>query len=210
MQILGRDILISMAIVSIILIIHNKYKNERGVSLYNIGIMLFSLSMVIIFSLTGISPMSGFHLDIRIDEISFIPLKGIIEMLQDGITRHSFINIIGNVIMFMPVGFLLPLIYTKVESCKKVVAIGFCISLLVEVSQLFLIRGTDVDDLILNTLGTLLGYLVFLIFKNIFTEFTGKIIILSKSMQNRLVLLSAILVPYIVIIICGFYDRLTW
>lgn len=207
MQILGRDILISMAIVGIILLIHTKLKNKRGVSLYNAGLMLFSLSMVIIFSLTGISPMSGFHLDIRINEISFIPFKGIIEMLQGGITTYSFINIIGNIIMFMPVVFLLPLICTKVDSCKKVVAIGFCTSLLIESSQLFLTRGTDIDDLILNTLGTILGYLVFLIFKNVFSEFTKRIIIVSKSMQNRFVLLLGILVPYIVIIICGFYDR---
>ncbi|MDU1540035.1 MAG: VanZ family protein [Paeniclostridium sordellii] len=207
MQILGRDILISMIIVCIMLMMYTKRKNKRVISLYNTGIMLFSLSIIVIFSLTGISPMSGFHLDIRINEISFIPFKGIIEMSQNGITTYSFINIVGNIIMFMPVGFLLPLICTKVDSCKKVVIIGFCTSLLIESTQLFLTRGTDIDDLILNTSGAVLGYLVFLIFKKAFSGFTEKFIISSKSMQNRFVLLSATLVPYFVIIICGFYDR---
>lgn len=210
MQILGRNILISMAIMIMILIINAKHKNRREISLYNTGIMLYSLSMVIIFSLTGISPMSGFHLDIRIDEISFIPFEGIIEMLRGGITIHSFINIIGNIAMFMPIGFLLPLIYTKVNSCKKVVIIGFCTSLLIELSQLFLTRGTDVDDLILNTLGATLGYLAFTAFKSIFNIFTEKIITESKTIQNKFILLSGILIPYIVIIICGFYDRYTF
>ena len=207
MQILGRDILISMIIVCIMLMMYTKRKNKRVISLYNTGIILFSLSIIVIFSLTGISPMSGFHLDIRINEISFIPFKGIIEMSQNGITIYSFINIVGNIIMFMPVGFLLPLICTKVDSCKKVVIIGFCTSLLIESRQLFLTRGTDIDDLILNTSGAVLGYLVFLIFKKAFSGFTEKFIISSKSMQNRFVLLSATLVPYFVIIICGFHDR---
>lgn len=207
MQILGRDILISMIIVCIMLMMYTKRKNKRVISLYNTGIILFSLSIIVIFSLTGISPMSGFHLDIRINEISFIPFKGIIEMSQNGITIYSFINIVGNIIMFMPVGFLLPLICTKVDSCKKVVIIGFCTSLLIESTQLFLTRGTDIDDLILNTSGAVLGYLVFPIFKKAFSGFTEKFIISSKSMQNRFVLLSATLVPYFVIIICGFHDR---
>lgn len=210
MQILGRDMVISMAIMIMILIINAIHKNRREISLYNIEIMLFSLSMVVIFSLTGISPMSGFHIDIRISEISFIPFEGIIEMLQGGITTHSFINIIGNIVMFMPIGFLLPLIYTKINSYKKVLVIGFCTSLLIELSQLFLTRGTDVDDLILNTLGSILGYLAFTIFRRIFNIFTEKIIIESKTIQNKFILLSGILTPYIVIVMCGFYDRYTF
>lgn len=206
-QILGRDILISLAIVSIILLINAKRKNERGISLYNIGIILFSLSMVIIFSLTGISPMSGFHFDIRIDEISLIPFEGMIEMLQGGITTHSVINIVGNIVMFMPIGFLIPLLWDKLNSFKNVVLFGFATSLLIELTQLFLIRGTDIDDLILNTVGAVLGYLVFIIFKNIFSGFTKEVITESKAMQNKFVLLSGMLVPYVVIIVCGFYDR---
>lgn len=207
MQIVGRDIIISLAIVCIILIIHAKGKNERVISLYNIGIILFSLSMVIIFSLTGISPMSGFHFGIRIDEISFIPFEGMIEMLQGGITTHSVINIVGNIVMFMPIGFLIPLLLDKLNLFKNVVFFGFATSLLIELTQLFLIRGTDIDDLILNTLGAGLGYFLFIIFKTIFSGFTEKIIIESKSVQNKFVLLSRMLVPYIVIIVFGFYDR---
>lgn len=151
--------------------------------------------------------MSGFHFDIRIDEISLIPFEGMIEMLQGGITTHSVINIVGNIVMFMPIGFLIPLLWDKLNSFKNVVLFGFATSLLIELTQLFLIRGTDIDDLILNTVGAVLGYLVFIIFKNIFSGFTKEVITESKAMQNKFVLLSGMLVPYVVIIVCGFYDR---
>lgn len=207
MQILGRDIIITIAIISILLIVQAKHHKGKKSFWYNTGIILFSLSMVIIFSLTGISPVSGFHLDIRINEISFIPFKGIIEMLQGGVTTHSFINIVGNIVMFMPIGFLVPLLYDKLNSFIKVVLFGFTTSLIIELTQLFLIRGTDVDDLMLNTMGAILGYFAFIIFKKIFNMFTDKIVTESKGVQSKVVLLSAILIPYIVIIVCGFFDR---
>lgn len=48
---------------------------------------------------------------------------------------------------------------------KKVLMIGFCSSLFIETSQLFLRRGTDVDDLILNTLGVYLGLVLYKLLK---------------------------------------------
>lgn len=166
--------------------------------------------MAIVFSLTGVSPTSGFHLDIRIDEISLIPFKGIVEMIQGGINTHSIINIIGNIVMFMPIGFLIPLVYDKLNSYKKVVLFGFVTSLIIELTQLFLARGTDVDDLILNTIGAVLGYLVFIIFEKLLGGYIEEVVVESKAMQNKFVLLSGMLVPYIVIIVCGFYDRYIW
>lgn len=129
-QILGRDILISLIFISIIIFMHVKCKNEMGAYLYNIGIIIFSITMVIIFSLTGLSPMSGFYIDIE-----------------------------------------------------------------------------DIDDLILNTSGAMLGYLVLLAFKNLIPEVDKKINIELKFMKKEQILSICILVPYIVIIIGGFYDR---
>ena len=207
MQILGRDILITLIVISIIVYINSQLKNKKGTSLYNTGIILLSVVMVIIFSLTGVSPISGFNIEIRIDEISFIPFKGIIEMFKGGLTLHTIINIIGNIIMFMPMGFLLPLLFSNLDSLKKTVAVGFGTSLLIEFTQLFLLRATDIDDLILNTLGTMLGYLVFLTFKKLLSRLTEKFSIESIGMENKLMLWSCILVPYIVIVMAGFYDR---
>lgn len=207
MQILGRDILITLIVISIIVYINSQRKNKERTSLYNAGIILLSVVMVIIFSLTGLSPISGFNIKIRIDEISFIPFRGIIEMLKGGLTLHTIINILGNIIMFMPMGFLLPLLFSNLDSLKKTVAIGFGTSLLIEFTQLFLLRSTDIDDLILNTLGTMLGYLVFLAFKKLLPRLTEKFSIESIDKENKLMLWSCILVPYMVTIMAGFYDR---
>lgn len=62
-----------------------------------------------------------------------------------------------NIIMFMPLGFLLPLIWENFRNAKKVVLMGFLMSLTIEICQLFNIRTTDIDDLMMNTLGALVG-----------------------------------------------------
>ncbi|MCC3670602.1 MULTISPECIES: hypothetical protein [Terrisporobacter] len=71
----------------------------------------------------------------------------------------------------------------------------------------FYIDIEDIDDLILNTSGAMLGYLVLLAFKNLIPEVDKKINIELKFMKKEQILSICILVPYIVIIIGGFYDR---
>lgn len=80
--------------------------------------------------------------------------------LADGFS-FSFIL---NVIAFMPFGFLVPMISPTYSKWYKTVLLGFLFSLSIEVSQLFtLYRATDINDLLTNTFGTVLGYLCFTI-----------------------------------------------
>lgn len=65
-----------------------------------------------------------------------------------------------NVIMLMPLGFLLPTIWPQFRSIKKVALTGFFFSLAIEISQLLNGRLADINDLIMNTLGAILGYLI--------------------------------------------------
>jgi glycopeptide antibiotics resistance protein len=61
--------------------------------------------------------------------------------------------------MFIPTGILIPLLYRNRNSFLKTVLTGFWISLTIEILQLpFAVRCSDVDDLILNTAGCLVGY----------------------------------------------------
>ena len=72
------------------------------------------------------------------------------------------LNIIGNFGMFIPTGVMLPLIYKNITGFKKVVFTGAAISLVIEIIQLpFSVRASDVDDLILNTAGCLVGYTLY-------------------------------------------------
>lgn len=68
-----------------------------------------------------------------------------------------------NLVLFMPLGFLLLWIWPDRRKRGPVPAAGFCLSLLVETSQLLNYRVTDVDDLILNTAGTLLGAALYML-----------------------------------------------
>ena len=74
----------------------------------------------------------------------------------------AFLNLAGNVIGFLPFGFILPVIGKRMKNGFLVTVCGFCLSLFVESMQLiFKVGSSDVDDLLLNTLGTVLGYLAF-------------------------------------------------
>lgn len=76
--------------------------------------------------------------------------------------RAVFLNLAGNVIGFMPFGALLPILARSVRRYWKVILLSFEVSALIEVSQLvFQVGCFDVDDIILNTLGGLLGYILF-------------------------------------------------
>ena len=74
------------------------------------------------------------------------------------------LDIVGyglNVLLFLPLGTLLPLLWKPFARCRLTVACGFCLSLLIEISQLCNLRSTDVDDLILNTAGAGIGFFLF-------------------------------------------------
>lgn len=81
--------------------------------------------------------------------------------------RHAVINLFGNVIMFIPLGFLLPKVFPKLRRFWKVMLVTAGIIILVELAQLFTLMGScDVDDLILNVPGAALGYGIYKLFDN--------------------------------------------
>ena len=74
-----------------------------------------------------------------------------------------FTNLFGNVIIFMPFGFFMPMA-SKYRSLFSTVFYSFALSLCVETFQLVTKVGSfDVDDLLLNTIGGLAGYILFII-----------------------------------------------
>ena len=64
--------------------------------------------------------------------------------------------------MFIPSGILFPIVYRKLNNFWKVVGAGVLLSLCIEILQLpFSVRATDIDDLLLNTAGVIIGYAVY-------------------------------------------------
>lgn len=80
--------------------------------------------------------------------------------------REAWINVIGNTTMFIPLGIVWPVCFKQLDSHRKVIAAGVGTSLLIEILQLpFFGRVSDIDDLILNSLGFLIGYGIYLLVK---------------------------------------------
>ena len=83
-------------------------------------------------------------------------------------TKDALLNLIGNTAMFIPLGIVWPAVYKQLNTHRKVIAAGVGVSLTIEILQLpFFARATDIDDLILNSLGYLIGYGIYLLIKKI-------------------------------------------
>lgn len=77
--------------------------------------------------------------------------------------RYMFSDLrstVPNVYLFLPLGFFLPMLWRDFRSLPKTVFVGFLTSLTIELLQIFTFRATDVNDLMTNTLGTLLGWCI--------------------------------------------------
>ena len=86
-----------------------------------------------------------------------------------------FTNLFGNVIGFLPFGFILPVILERMRSGWLIILAGFGLSVTVEVIQLITKVGCfDGDDMILNTAGAALGYLLFFICDHLRRKIYGK------------------------------------
>lgn len=86
--------------------------------------------------------------------------------IRHGLWNAVLVNFPGNILIFMPIGLFAGLLADKPRWWKGIL-LSFGLSLLIEFFQLFVSRGTDVDDLILNTLGGLLGHGVFRLLRRV-------------------------------------------
>lgn len=77
------------------------------------------------------------------------------DIRRDGV----FGNFIGNICMFVPIGFFLPMISNAFQKWYRVFLIGSLFSFVIEVTQLLTARGYfESDDVILNVIGVMTGY----------------------------------------------------
>ncbi|WP_231595941.1 VanZ family protein [Bacillus sp. LK2] len=152
--------LIATVIVCTIAIVLVKKKGNETVAHKNTIIMniIFPLSIIAILLIT-VTPR---HTGIGIRTVNLIPFIGMYKLMTNYVDIMVPIkNILFNIILFMPFGFaLLWKKHTKL-SIYQVTMIGFVFSLLIEFTQYAFPSGrsSDIDDVILNTVGTLLGCL---------------------------------------------------
>ena len=138
---------LSAAVVAVPLVwLFQRFRGERGWTRYVLS-GLFVLYLCEMFDVVGIPAAQYIRWE---PNISLIPFS-------DG-TGWLGVQRVLNAVMFAPLGFLLPVLWRKCRKWSVTTLTGFLLSLTIEVLQMFCFRATDVDDLLMNTLGALLGY----------------------------------------------------
>lgn len=93
--------------------------------------------------------------------VNIIPFRTIKNYINYSASFHIFSNIIGNILIFMPLAYMLIYLYEPLRDLKKFMITLTLISFFIEFFQFFMGRSVDIDDIILNLLGGLIAYLIF-------------------------------------------------
>ncbi len=129
------------------------------------ALFLYAALMIylLFFMRLGTEPADTYfeRLSTSINVIPFSTVKDYINTFYDR-RSTAIINLIGNIVMFVPLGLLLPCVFTRARAFSKTCAYSALIIVAVELIQLFTLLGAaDIDDLILNLVGVCLGYAFF-------------------------------------------------
>lgn len=131
--------------------------------------------------------------DVSWSSSNFIPFK---EMLRYEFgTKLFFKNVVGNMIMFIPFGFFTSY-FLKLKKIYSVFILTLLTSITIETTQLLIGRVFDIDDILLNILGGLIGYFIF--------KIIYKIKFLKKEFIYNIII-SVILILIVLYLIGVFY-----
>lgn len=101
----------------------------------------------------------------RLNPVPFETICRFIRLLghsNPDFVRMAVVNLLGNVVMFVPLGLLLPEVFPRLRAWWKTMLASAAGIVAVELTQMLTLLGTcDIDDLILNLLGAAIGWLVF-------------------------------------------------
>ena len=179
---------LSAAVVAVPLAwLFQRFRGERGWTRYVLS-GLFVLYLCEMFDVVGIPAAQYIRWE---PNISLIPFS-------DG-THWLGVQRVLNAVMFAPLGFLLPVLWRKCRKWKVTVLAGFLLSLTIEVLQMFCFRATDVDDLLMNTLGAGLGYSLARIFFH--KKWTRDTAPGTFKVSDSLSLTVSILIPLLTIVL---------
>ena len=139
------DLIPSALILAPVYLILNKvyfHNTGRSKSYY-----LFSCYLAVIYVLVGLPNVTYIRPELN---LNLIPIIGMAD---------DWKNSILNILLFVPLGAILPVLWNSYRQQKNTLLFGFGTSLAIELLQMLTFRATDVNDLITNTTGTYLGFL---------------------------------------------------
>ena len=144
------DMLLWSAALILVLVLAAHISGHRPTTVQAFWKLVLALYLAAVYNVAG-SPELPYIFP-RLN-VNLIPLWDI----TSGV-RAYLINSGLNILLFVPLGFILPLLWKEFRSRRAMCLTGFLLSLGIELAQLMNYRVSDVDDLIMNTLGAFLGY----------------------------------------------------
>lgn len=171
-------------IFSIFIKVYYKKNNVKVSKLFILGVILFVIYVALVFEVTG--PGNITDIGVRSNfNISVIPFNYI---------SGDITGLVLNIIMFIPLGVFLPCLWKRYENFINTLSVGFFFSLFIELFQLFNFRATDIDDLLMNTLGAIIGYFIYLVlFKKLFRSIKVDNRIIKKYGAGFIILIMFVL-----------------
>lgn len=138
----------------------------------NIWIWLFAsyclLMFWLLFNRPGFDPAQPYQDQLRFNLKPLSTIRHFLRLLDSnngGLRRHAFVNLVGNVIMFTPLGIFLPKLWPALRKFGRFLLTVVLAIVAVELIQLVALVGTcDVDDLLLNVFGAAVGFALFRMF----------------------------------------------
>ena len=119
----------------------------------------------------GVDERTGrFYFDVylynNLSTVNAVPFRTMFSYIRaneyaSGWDSISLVNLLGNVFVFSPIGIFVPLLWKRLRSFSKIAFIGLGVTCFIETFQYFIGRSTDIDDIILNTVGVLIGYIAY-------------------------------------------------
>lgn len=141
------EILISMLLLIPVFAVLDKtrFHSIKKTILY----FVFATYLASVYLFVGMPTLQFMRFDLSLTLTPFLP------MIAD------FKNTILNIVLFVPLGIMLPFLWKKYNTLKATLVFGFSMSLAIELLQILTYRATDINDLIANTVGAVFGYFVF-------------------------------------------------
>ena len=188
-------LLYSLLITFVSVVIYRQWMLRKGRVLtkeHRLWSDIFVLYLWLVLLVTGVGSIwdvvekGGVVASVRAANFSWMPFA-------HGVMMTSLLNIL----LFVPLGFLMPHIWTTCRNGLKVTLTGYLFSAAIELAQIPTNRAVDVEDLLMNTLGTFLGFLFWKGVGNYLLQghVTKRVLLLSRR-EPLVYLLLTFLMPF--------------
>ncbi|MGF7400821.1 VanZ family protein [Thermoanaerobacterium thermosaccharolyticum] len=128
------------------------------------GFIIYAIELIsiVFFPITFYPPMPNY-----VPNVNIVPLKDIIILMRTQPINIVIKNVVGNIILFIPFGFFVPIIYRNMNKFNYTLLLGLCFSVFIEIVQ-FIIdyltkypnHTSDINDVLLNIIGLVLGFII--------------------------------------------------